>query len=410
MNKCDLKIWRRAIIICVFLPGLINLGCKTVQNKPAKKTTASINAERDPNLAERSNQAESGLPSPEQLIKAKLTALEDKQAEQERALAEIELKMAEEQQKGHKLFDDAAYLSLSMTNTAPKSEYRLEHTEIYVDGKLFAEGGKRNQGLPRKREFYSGPIAPGCHDIVVQTRSIRLKNDLISRFKVDREVIQTARQTIVAKAGHRIDLHIEGYEAHNTFANFYRGPALRFNRLVRPNVLPELTPLSLEGIFNAGRVYVDYVTDNTTTHRLIEKSVSIDGMPVLVKEKHNSHNEKDIIFDAPLSEGKHTLSISLIFAEKKWIKGSPLYNLRLNFDRDFYVISGQTTLINLTGIPRDSFHGSRENARYARAKSQIVPTNDDEFFPNLSCREIADQARAREAATKNKTKANRAGE
>jgi uncharacterized coiled-coil protein SlyX len=403
MYNCGLKVWRRAIIVCVFLPSLLNFwGCKTVEIRPNKDIREKENSSSDlPTSLKPSEGSSSGLPSADQLIRAKLEALEEKQAEQEKTLAAAELMLSEEQQKGQKIFNQAAYISLSMTNTAPKKDYRLEHTEIYVDGKLFAEGGRRNAGLPRKREFYAGPITPGCHEILVKTRSVRLKNDLISRYKVDRTVNQTARQTIIAKSGYRIDLHIEGYEAHNTFVNFYRGPAVRFNRTIRPNFLPKAADLSLEKIFDAGRVYIDYKSDNES-HRLIEKTVSIDGMPVLVKEKHDPTNDKGIIFNGPLNEGKHTLSISLIFAENKRIQGSPVYNLKLNFDRDFYVISGQTTIVNLTGIPDDSFTYAQE-ARYARAESKITSTEDEEFFPKLSCSEIAEKARIeKEALSKNK--------
>lgn len=364
-----------ALLICFAFTGQTESLTVVAQNEGGFK---SENAER---VTERSS-----LPTSDQLVNRKLEALKAKLSFQNQGLANAEFKLFEEQNKTKSVFDNDARFQLSIVNTAPSKDYRLDWSEIYLDGKLFARGGKRNKGLPRKAEVFFGPITPGCHELSIKMHYVRLKNDLVHRFKVNRVENVILSQAFIAKNGYQIDIEIEGYEAHNTFFNFYRGPAVRFNKSVRPNFLPEPFP-NLNKIFAQGRVHIDYVTEDSGQHELIRKSFSIDGMPVLVNETESALTDKSLIYDGSLNEGRHTLQATLVFGEKKMITGGPLYNFRLTFNRDFYVIGGQTTIINLAGMPKDGFERSPENSRYARARTRIVSENLN-FFPE-NCKESA---------------------
>jgi hypothetical protein len=333
----------------------------------------------------------SPLPSVDSLIEAKLSALKSKQEEQEILLSRAEARLAQEQLIEKTTFDHNAYLSLSMINSAPPLDYRLNGTEIYIDGKLIARGGKRNQGLPRATEVFFGAVAPGCHQVLVKAKYTRQKNDLISRFKVNRVEHIVANQAFIAKNGYRVELEIEGFERHNTFANWFRGPAVRFNKSARPNFLPGAAIVSMDDVLKQGQVKIDYITEDQSKHRLLKKSLSIDGLPILVDEQHDQAKDGNVVFNAPLRQGKHTLNVTLLFAEKKWIMGGPSYNFRLSFDRDFYVISGQTTVVNLVGMPKSGIKSNPEHSRYARATSQILSREYPEFFPELSCQEMVQQ-------------------
>lgn len=415
-EKSQLKMWQCAISLSVIFAFFVTAGCRTAAQQNIKKDVPSDAIADQPildNVDDEDTQESEMLPTVDELIEAKLSALDAKLAEQEQALSEVEFKLSKEYEKEQKIFDEHANLTISIKNTAPPREYRLERTEIYVDGKLFARGGPRNRGLPRKSELFFGAVLPGCHEILVKARYVRLKNDLISQFKVNRIERLTAQQTFVARASEHIEIEIEGFEAHNTFANFYRGPAIRFNKSMRPNFISSAPLVSLNEIFNQGRLYIDYITEEPSHHRLIEKNVSIDGLPVLTKEKVDAISTRAVVFDAPLSEGKHTLSVTLVFGEQKWIGGGPLYNFRLKFDRDFYVLSGQTTIVNLTGMPKDGFRSNAEDTRYARATSKILSNDDEEVFPNLTCKELkakADEEKRRADAEAKKAASEQGGD
>lgn len=350
--------------------------------------------------AEAPRQRRSPIPPMDQLIEAKLKALKAKLDEQEASIIESSDRLTREQIIEKETFDTNAYFSLVMENNAPAQEYRLTHTEVFVDGRRIAQGGIRNRGLPRQSEIFFGAVTPGCHEVTVKARYVRLKNDLISRFKVSRVERVIRSQAFVAKNGYRVELGIEGYESHNSLFNWMRGPALRFNRKVRPNFLPGAPIVSMDDVLKQGRVRVSYHTEDGPTHRLLEKSLSIDGLPVLAKEKHDEKTEGTLVFDAPLAQGKHTLNVELLFAEKKWVGGGPLFNFRLKFNRDFFVMSGQTSVVNLTGMPHDGFRSSPENSRYARATSRILSEENREFFPDMMCRELKakEQAALKQAA------------
>lgn len=328
------------------------------------------------------------LPTINELMSAKLISLKNKLLEQEILLKNAELTMNKEKAVEALSLDDTAYVSLSIVNNAPPDEYKLVKTEVYLDGAKnpISLGGKRNQGLPRNnKEIFFAPMKPGCHEIMVRAEYIRIKNNIINRFLgVDRVEKLMSRQAFIAKNGYRIEIEIEGFEAQNTFVKMYRGPELRFNRSVRPNILPKAFQ-SMDSALNQGRVRIDYLTESES-NILIEKKLSIDGMPILTNEKHDK-NMGNIVFEAPLSEGRHTLIATLVFAYKSAVGGGPVYNFRLNFERVFYVMNGQTTVINLIGMPKDGARNSRENSRYARVTSKIVNEDNMEFFP-VSCEEI----------------------
>ena len=338
--------------------------------------------------------AASPLPSLDVLVNAKLEALLAKQSEQEAALKIAEQKLMLEKDNQNRIFDSSAYFSLAIINTAPVDQYRLDSTAIYLDGssRPFARGGKRNHGLPHSYEVFFGAVTPGCHEVRVVAKYVRLKNNLIEHFLgVKREVIIDESQTFIAKDGYRVEIEIEGFEKQNQVARFFRGPAVRFNTFTRVNYLQGASLVNLDDVLKQGRVHIDYLTDPDGSHRLIEKSISIDGLPVLTNEKQNPENLNYVIFDAPLAEGNHRLNVTLLFGQKKWVGGGPLYNFRLSFDRDFSVISGQTTIVNLVGMPRDGVRSNPLETRYARATSQIVETKDPSFFPNESCRVHAER-------------------
>lgn len=341
------------------------------------------------------------VPSAQGLIEAKLSALKRESLVQEQELAKADRFFYQEDAIERKTFDINSYLAISIINSAPTDEYRLRNTEVYLDGKLVARGGKRHAGLPVSKDIFFGAIEPGCHELWVKAKYIRLKNDLISRFKVDRIERIEARQPFIAKDGYRIEIGIEGFEAQSSLASFYRGPQVRFNRTVIPNFLPGAPIVSLDDVLKEGRVRISFVDEKSSQYRLIKKSLEIDGLRILNDTPHDQKKEDTLVFDAPLAEGKHKLSTTLTFGEKKWIKGGAEYNFRLRFNRDFYVISGQTTLINLTGMPKGGISNVSQKSRFASAKSQIKSEQYKEFFPDETCEEILakEQAKFKNAAT-----------
>lgn len=416
---------RAVVLAIVVMPGLfgfskrawaeqdaaISFEALDAAEKKTKKIKADSALEESDEAAAPSNVKEGSqdrparrpaLPSVDQLIEAKISALKARQDEQEKELGILDARLAQEMAIENKVFDQSAYLSVSMVNSAPGLDYRLDGTEIYVDGKLIAKGGKRNQGLPRAREVFFGPVPPGCHQLLVKAKYTRLKNDLLQRFKVNRVEHIVETQAFVAKNGYRLDIEIQGFEKHSTFVNWYRGPAVRFNRSVRPNFLPGAAMVSMDEVLKQGRVKIEYVTEDQSTHRLLKKSVRLDGLPILVDELHDQTQSGNLVFDAPLREGKHILNVTLLFAEKKWISGGPSYNFRLSFDREFYVIGGQTTQVNLTGMPKGGIKNNLENSRYARASTKIFPEENLEFFPAMTCQEIQDQEKQAQKAAADK--------
>lgn len=326
------------------------------------------------------------LPTLDQLLDSKLSAIKSSIGELDNLLSNAKKELSKEQGIEKQIFNGNAFLSLSIKNTAPSSDYRLESTEVYFDNakKPLARGGINNQGLPRKSELFFGAIEPGCHEIKVKARYVRLKSDLISKFGVNRVENIEVIQPFIATNGYRVELDIEGYESLNTFANFYRGPAIRFNKSARPNFLPGAPIISMDEVLKQGQVHINYITEDNSSHTLLSKSLKIDGLPIL-KEEKVSASDGAVIFDGPLTSGKHRLSATLVFAQKKWVTGGPSYNFKLNFEHDFYVLSGQTTLIDLAGMPKGGIKSSLADTRYARSTSRILSKEYSEFFPEGRC-------------------------
>jgi hypothetical protein len=376
---------------------LMSSGVAISLNRPLEAVQLAQNnenqtkeAENEIDKAPANDNRANTLPTADQLIEAKLSALKEKQEEQEKLLAELELQLAKNAGTFKKTFDNTAYLSLSIKNFAPVNEYKLLSTEISVDGRILAKGGKNNLGLPRNQELFFGGIEPGCHDITIKARYLRLKNNLINRFRVNRVEEIISSQAFIAHNGYRIDIEIEGFEQQNTFLNFFRGPMVRFNKSIQPNFLPGSALVSLDEIFDQGRVHIEYITEDASNHRLIEKNLSIDGLPILVKEKHDVMRQKNIVLDhAPITEGKHRLNVTLVFGEKKSVGGGPKYDFILKFDRDFFVINGQTTIIELAGMPKGGIRSTPLRSRYAKVTSKIISQEDKDFFPERTCQEIA---------------------
>lgn len=319
------------------------------------------------------------LPTIDKLLNAKINALQKEQQAQELLLKSVEQELNTAQLLVDNTFNSKAYLLLKIKNSAPIKEYRLLESSIYIDGKKIAQGGKRNQGLPRNSEVYSGIITPGCHNLMVKAKYVRLKNNIINKFKVSRVENITKNMTFIAKDEHTIEIEIEGFEQQNNFLSFYRGPSVRFNKQAKANVLHTDPISSLDGILGQGRVHISYSEGDTSTRILTKKSISIDGLPVMNNKPHEQN--KNMLFNMPLTAGSHRINISLFFTERRLVNGGPHYNMRLNFYRDFNVIQGKTTYLNLTGIPRGEFSVA------AKAESTI-DEEESPFFPMMTCKEI----------------------
>lgn len=238
------------------------------------------------------------LPTLNHLMAAKLAELKNKLAEQELLLSRVDVELENIKHKEKQAFASEAYLSLSIFNSAPPADYRLLKSEIVLDGKIISMGGANNQGLPRNNEqIFFAPIEPGCHEIVVRASYERLKNDMIKRFKGPKRIENLIlTQAVIAKNGYLIDLEIEGFEAKNTLLNPMRGPALRFERSVRPNALPKSTLLSMDNVLKEGQVIINYISEDDSSLVLKSQNMSIDALPILVKEKQASKAGATLMF------------------------------------------------------------------------------------------------------------------
>jgi hypothetical protein len=141
-------------------------------------------------------------------------------------------------------------------------------------------------------------------------------------------------------------------------------------------------------------VHINYLTKDNEPYRLLKKSVSIDGLPILVDEKHDPVTDTNVVLQAPLAEGKHHLNVVLLFGESKWVKGGPLYNFRLTFDRDFQMVSGQDTYVDVEAKLRDGFIPSEPDSRYARVTTSIRSKEYADVFSDLTCKEQRDKQAA----------------
>jgi hypothetical protein len=324
--------------------------------------------------------AANNVVSLDSLMKAKLEALKAKLSEQKELIRDAEIRLAKAQSIEKEVIDSSAYISISFFNAAPSSEYRLESAEIYLD----------NEKKPLDQVYFA-PLKPGCHEVVVKAKYTRLKNSLLDRFKNIKKVeIITKSQAFIAQEGFRIELEIEGFEARNSLARFFAGPDLRFNKLVRPNFLPGAPLVALDSIVNQGRVHLDFTSENPDYY-LLKKNITIDNLPILINESHDHIKDKNTLFDKPISEGEHKLKVTLVFAPKKKIGTGPTYNFKLSFERDFAVIRGQMTQINLITLPKGGLKGWATESRYARVHSRILATDEQGVFINDSCKEYGER-------------------
>lgn len=330
------------------------------------------------------------LPELDHLMEQKLSALKEVIKEQSMELAQTSEALAKERNIESRTVDGTAFFKLNIVNNAPQSEYRLDHLEVYLDGskKPLAIGSSRNKGLPKNTELFVGSLAPGCHNVLVKATFIRLKNRLIDQFKSAKRVEKVvAQQAFIAQQGFTVAMQIEGFEKGSTPISFYHGPWFRFNNSVKPNAIVGPAIPSLGKVFSEGILKVTYETDEEKKYRLAEKSLLIDGLPIFQASAVTDGKDQEVLFNAPLSEGRHRLHGTLVFKEQKRITGGPSYNMRLNFDRDFVVVSGQTTHIELLGMPKDGFRRNGQS-RVLKATSKIIDAEQVDFFPTQTCEEI----------------------
>ncbi|MCA9507612.1 MAG: hypothetical protein KC505_04225 [Myxococcales bacterium] len=330
------------------------------------------------------------LPNLSDLIKAKIGALKNRLNEQDILLAKIDLALAKEQEREKQVFDEAFYLSMSMFNAMPQAQYKLISTEIWVDKKLVSQGGKNNYGLPRNNQrIYFSPLSSGCHEVIVKAKVQRLRNDVLNKFKGLNKIENIENQlTISTRDGYEVGLDIELFESQKFSVKDYRSPSIRFNPVAKPIFLPGAPLVSKEEVLNQGQLLIDYVNDDNSHYHLLSKNLSIDGLPILSQQEHNEEQEKNIVYKAPLAQGRHKLNVALLFGEKTRVQGGPTYKFRLSFEREFFVRSGQTSLVNLIAMPDGGNRRNPYNARYARVSSVIKGTNDSAIFPEKSCREL----------------------
>ncbi len=330
----------------------------------------------------------SALPSMDELLKAKADALKNKLADQNKELRRVEENLLKEQQLEGQIFDTKSYLTMSMFNSANPAEYSLKETAVFLDGKVVSLGGELNQGLPRNNQrIFFAPLSPGCHEVKVRAKFIRRDVSLIGRIVgVEREVEVVREQAIIAQEGHSIELDIEAFEAVATILKWYRNPDIRFNPEAKPNFLLVRPLGSLNGVIGQGQVRIDYEINDDTRYHLVSKSVSIDGLPILTDTNHDQAREKNTIFNAPLAEGRHKLQVSLFLREDTKISGGASYNFRLNFERDFDVLSNYQTTLKLTALPDAKIGSDPYNTRYARINSKISSEDNEAFFPSKNCK------------------------
>ncbi|OPZ23065.1 MAG: hypothetical protein BWZ03_00652 [bacterium ADurb.BinA186] len=227
--------------------------------------------------------------------------------------------------------------------------------------------------------------------MLVKAKVIRLKRDLFSRFLgMNREENIERRLTIMALEGYQAELDIEIFEAQNSLVKLYKNPSIRFNQIATPIFLAGSPLVSNEEILNQGQVRIEYINDDESKHKLVNKSLSVDGLPILSNKHHDEALEKNIVFEAPLSQGRHILSVTLQFGEKTRIQGGPTYNFRLTFERIFYVRSGQTTLVNLVAMPAGGNRRNPHESRYSQVTTKVFSEHEKEIFPEKTCREIRD--------------------
>lgn len=327
-------------------------------------------------LAFANTKASSRLPAIDELVTSSLNALKKKIEDQEKELNGLSINLKKEEEIVNNVFDVNSYLNIKFFNNAPAQDYRLDKLDIVIDGVKY---------IPENLTKMIN-LKPGCHTLQATASYTRLKNDIISRFKVNRTEETKITSNFIAQDGYQIIIEIEGFEAQNSLAAFFKTPKIRLNKSVKPNFIPGRPVVSLNEILNQGRLKMNFITEDNTDYEMLEKSISIDGLKILLPV---STQEPSVIFDAPILAGKHRVNINLVYVKKRRIKGGPEYKFNLTFDREINVLSGETTLLKLKGMPKNGFDSDPYKTIYATAESQIISTKDPEVFIEESCQDWA---------------------
>jgi hypothetical protein len=346
----------------------------------------------------------SELPSIQDLMESKYSSLIEKQSQQEEELSKLEGLVEMEKAIEDKVFDSSAYLHLGFKISASPRLYKINKLELYIDNEAspFYEINDYKRYKGDRDKLFFGALPQGCHSITAKINYTRLKNTLISRLQVQRHEVVSKTQTFITKNGYQNHISIDLFEEANAVTPFFRGVNIRFNNSVRPNFLQSAAIVSMDEVLNQGRLRVSFSNEDAQKYKLVRKSVSIDGLVIMVKD-HEKEND-NLLFNAPLREGKHSLNVSLLLVEKKLIKGGASYNFDLSFKRDFYILSGQTTVIDLLTLPKTGLSRNPTKTTYVKATSEIFSEENQDYFPYLTCNELDDIAK-KEAELLEKQKA-----
>lgn len=336
----------------------------------------------------KSSVKKTNLPTIESLISSKYEALKQKQAEQEQELANIMVSFEKENDIKEKIFDDFAYIQLNFINSVSPREFRLDSIKLFIDNESspFYEIGPYKKQNIELSPLYFGKIPQGCHTITAKAVYTRLTNNLIRNFFVKRHEEIEKKQTFIAKSGYQNHLDIEFFKETHSIVSAYKNPYIRFNNLVKPNFLQSAPLVSLQEAINQGRLRLSYSNEDSKNYEIKSKRISIDGLLII---NTGDLKQENLLYDAPLRSGKHSLNVDLVMGPKRMVKGSA-YNFELSFKRDFYIVSGQTTAVDLLTLPKTGIAKNRTKTTYARVTSEIFSEQNQEFFPPMSCKEFED--------------------
>lgn len=372
------------VLICFWFISFSVASFSTVVQGELLAKSSKVKKNKKKSVVKRTN-----LPDIETLLSSKYEALKQKQAEQEQELANILVSLEKENDIKEQIFDKFSYIQLNFINNVSPREFRLDSLKLFIDNEStpFYEIGPYRKQNPRLDPLYFGKISQGCHTITAKAVYTRLTNNLIRNFFVNRHEEIVKQQTFVAKNGYQLHMDIEFFKESHTIVSAYKNPYLRFNNLVRPNFLQTAPLVSLQEAINQGRLRLSYSNEDSQNYEIKSKLISIDGL--LIVNTKNSDDES-LLYDAPLRNGKHTLNVSLVMGPKKVVKGGSSYNFELSFKRDFYIVSGQTTAVDLLTLPKSGLSKNRTKTTYARATSEVFSEENNEFFPFMSCNELED--------------------
>jgi len=156
-------------------------------------------------------QSASELPSIQDLMESKHSALITKQSQQEEELSKLEALVEMEKAIEEKVFDSSAYLHLGFRISASPRLYKIQKLELYMDNESspFYEINEYRRYKGDRDELYFGAVPQGCHSITAKVTYTRLKNTLISRLQVQRHEVITKAQTFIAKSGYQNHINID---------------------------------------------------------------------------------------------------------------------------------------------------------------------------------------------------------